>query len=138
MFDSLAEDVKGAVDAVTGFPAEVIVGCGSASNFRLDKVGSVGGCFEDLVAGIISDDCLGVSMKVVHEHVSLVECVCRGGCLIGSNLVEGDVDAWINGCAVIEEGNIDGLDSHGAGFVERFGDGVGSGCLWCVRAIDGC
>ena len=44
--------------------------------------------------------------------------------MLRSDLVEGDVDARINGASiqVIEEGTVDGLDSHGAGFVERLGE----------------
>ena len=61
-------------------------------------------------------------MKIVHEHVGLVECVCRRDCLLGSDIVEGNVDAQINGSSIIVKGTIDGLDSHGAGFVERLGD----------------
>ena len=48
------------------------------------------------------------------------------------------MDAGVDGSAVIEEGTVDGLDSYGASFVERGGDRVGSGGLWCARAIDGC
>ena len=122
VFDSLAEDIEGAIDSVASFPAEVIVGCSSASSSRLDEVGGVGGCFEDHVAGVVSDDCVWVGMKVVHEHVSLVECIGCWGCLFGSDFVEGDVDAGVDGSAVIEEGTVDGLDSYGASFVERGGD----------------
>ena len=71
----MAEDVEGAIDAVASFPAKVIVGCGSASSFRLDKVGGVGGGFEYPDTGVVPDDCIGISTKIVHEHVCLVECV---------------------------------------------------------------
>ena len=40
VFDSLAEDIEGAIDSVASFPAEVIVGCSSASSSRLDEVES--------------------------------------------------------------------------------------------------
>ena len=54
--------------------------------------------------------------------MSLVECICCWGCLLGSDLVEGDVDARVNGSFIVKEGTVDGLDSDGANFVERLGD----------------
>jgi hypothetical protein len=62
VFESLAKDVNGAVDLVDVVPAKVVVHCCPAAGPGLDKVGGVRGNFENHVAGMISDDGIGVRM----------------------------------------------------------------------------
>ena len=78
----------------------MIDGCGAAAGLRENEEGGIGYDLEDHVACGVSDDCVGVGVKVIHQHVTFVCCVCCWFGLFRSDLVEGGEDAGVDGAAI--------------------------------------
>jgi hypothetical protein len=110
IFDSLAEDVDGTVDAVAVVPTEVAMSRSSAACFGWDKASSVGGCLEDHVAGVAADDGVWMGVDAIHEHVSFCNCVCCRDGLFGGDFIECWEDAMFNTAATMAESPVDGLN----------------------------
>ena len=110
VFERLAKDVDGSVDAVRVInPSEVVMDGNAAVSFGLHEVRGVGRYLEDHVAVVEANDGVGVCVEVVHDPVGLFRGVCGSFGLLGSYFVEGDEDAGVN-LAVEDEGAIDRLD----------------------------
>ena len=129
IFNCLAEDVNGAIDAVAVVPTEVIVDSCSAPGLGLDEVGCVGCDFENHIARVVADDGVRIRVKVIHQHVGFGDCVGCWGSLFRGELIEGGEDARVTGASIEEESTTDGLDADGSVFVQKWGLGRGGWVL---------
>ena len=101
----------------------------------MNEVGGISDCLQDHVAGLVADGGVGVHVEVVHEHVGLVvNGVCRWSCLFGSDFVEGDVDAGIDGSSIVQEATIDESNSDSAVSVKGLSCEAQS-CVLCQSRI---
>ncbi len=64
----MADDIDGSIGAVAIVPTEVIVDGGKTACFGLDKVGGVGGDFENHIARVVAKDGMGA---VAYTHLPL-------------------------------------------------------------------
>ena len=74
IFDGAAEDIDWAIDIVIVFPANKVAvdGC-AASGFRKNWTGGVCRSFEWRIAGVETDDGVGMRARAIHWHVSFFD-----------------------------------------------------------------
>ena len=78
---------------------------------------------------MVSDDGIGISVEVVHEHVGAFDGLGSWGGLFGSDFVEGRKDTGVAGAAIVHKGAVDGLDAGGALLVKRLSCGLRGSAL---------
>jgi hypothetical protein len=123
-FKSFAEDVGGPVGCWSWFVGGGLVGqkeessCSAASVGKY-QVGSVGDDAEDHVAGVITDDGVGVRGKIIEKHLAGFCSFLGWSGLAVRDLVECNDDGLVYCPAIIQEDARDLLDAFDAEFVKE-------------------
>ena len=100
-FGGLVEGDEGDIDEITINPTEVVLDGGTTAGLRLDKIGVVGGDFDNRITSIISDDSIWICVEIVHAHVWFRNFFGHGQVLFRGYIVEGRKNAWVAGVAVV-------------------------------------
>ena len=101
VFGGLVEGDEGDIDEITINPTEVVLDGGTTAGLRLDKIGVVGGDFDNRITSIILDDSIWIYVDIVHAHVWFSNFFGHGQVLFRGYLVEGRKNAWVVGVAVV-------------------------------------
>jgi len=101
--------------------AEIVIAAGSGASFWLGKVGGIALDVQDHVAGMVTEDSIGVSGSIVEEPGgSFGSCLSASG-LGGCKGAEGDKHGRINGTGIVEQDTDDFLETFDALFGQEWG-----------------